>query len=72
MYLRHLQSVAYFSQVDIDFCLRKEVDEDCKSPSNPFGLKRGHGLPYGECQLLGEHVVNKNTPSIFGRGAKEE
>ena len=41
-------SVAFFSSVDIDKCLRKEVNLDCKTPSNPLGLKLGYGIPFGE------------------------
>ncbi|XP_059191026.1 DNA polymerase subunit gamma-1 [Centropristis striata] len=42
------QSVAFFSAVDIDQCLRKEVHMDCVTPSNPMGLERRYGLPPGE------------------------
>ncbi|GLD60228.1 DNA polymerase subunit gamma-1 [Lates japonicus] len=42
------QSVAFFSAVDIDQCLRKEVNMDCVTPSNPTGLERRYGLPPGE------------------------
>ncbi|XP_078007267.1 DNA polymerase subunit gamma-1 isoform X5 [Phascolarctos cinereus] len=42
------QSVAFFSAVDIDQCLRKEVIMDCKTPSNPTGLERRYGIPPGE------------------------
>nr|XP_046248913.1 DNA polymerase subunit gamma-1 [Scatophagus argus]XP_046248914.1 DNA polymerase subunit gamma-1 [Scatophagus argus]XP_046248916.1 DNA polymerase subunit gamma-1 [Scatophagus argus] len=42
------QSVAFFSSVDIDLCLRKEVTMDCVTPSNPTGLERRYGLPPGE------------------------
>ncbi|XP_042554436.1 DNA polymerase subunit gamma-1 [Dipodomys spectabilis] len=42
------QSVAFFSAVDIDQCLRKEVTMDCKTPSNPMGMERGYGVPQGE------------------------
>ncbi|TMS05173.1 DNA polymerase subunit gamma-1 [Larimichthys crocea] len=42
------QSVAFFSSVDIDQCLRKEVNMDCVTPSNPTGLERKYGLPAGE------------------------
>lgn len=42
------QSVAFFSSVDIDTCLRKEVDMDCLTPSNPHGLKIGYNIPLGE------------------------
>ncbi|XP_035800369.2 DNA polymerase subunit gamma-1 isoform X1 [Amphiprion ocellaris] len=42
------QSVAFFSAVDIDQCLRKEVNMDCVTPSNPTGLERRYGLAPGE------------------------
>ncbi|XP_030433904.1 DNA polymerase subunit gamma-1 isoform X1 [Gopherus evgoodei] len=42
------QSVAFFSAVDIDLCLRKEVTMDCLTPSNPSGLERRYGIPPGE------------------------
>ncbi|XP_072290474.1 DNA polymerase subunit gamma-1 isoform X2 [Eucyclogobius newberryi] len=42
------QSVAFFSAVDIDQCLRKEVTMDCVTPSNPIGLERRYNLAQGE------------------------
>ncbi|KAM3870691.1 DNA polymerase subunit gamma-1 [Diretmus argenteus] len=42
------QSVAFFSAVDIDQCLRKEVTMDCVTPSNATGLERRYNLPQGE------------------------
>ncbi|KAK3096547.1 hypothetical protein FSP39_001169 [Pinctada imbricata] len=42
------QSVAFFSAVDIDKCLRKEVHLDCSTPSNRYGMERGYGLPKGQ------------------------
>lgn len=42
------QSVAFFSTVDIDQCLRKEVTMDCKTPSNPTGMERRYGIPQGK------------------------
>lgn len=42
------QSVAFFSAVDIDQCLRKEVTMDCTTPSNPTGLERRYGIAQGE------------------------
>lgn len=42
------QSVAFFSSVDIDECLRKEVTMDCMTPSNPAGMERRYGIPPGE------------------------
>ncbi|XP_033097016.1 DNA polymerase subunit gamma-1-like [Anneissia japonica] len=42
------QSVAFFSAVDIDTVLRKEVTMDCKTPSNPHGLQKGYGISLGK------------------------
>ena len=39
---------AFFSSVDIDTVLRKEPNSDCITPSNPLGLEKGHGVPFGE------------------------
>lgn len=41
-------SVAFFSSIEIDQCLRKDVHQDCKTPSNPLGLAKGYGVPAGE------------------------
>ena len=38
------QCVAFFSGVDIDTCLRKETHLDCKTPSNPAGLRTTYNL----------------------------
>jgi DNA polymerase gamma 1 len=38
------QSCAFFSCVDIDFVLRKEVDFDCITPSNPNPIPPGESL----------------------------
>ncbi|XP_053406122.1 DNA polymerase subunit gamma-1-like [Mercenaria mercenaria] len=40
-------SVAFFSAIDIDQCLRKEVNLDCVTPSNPHGLEKGYQIPQG-------------------------
>ncbi|XP_032088939.1 DNA polymerase subunit gamma-1 [Thamnophis elegans] len=42
------QSVAFFSAVDIDHCLRKEATMDCVTPSNPGGLEHNYNIPQGE------------------------
>nr|CAH7752987.1 unnamed protein product [Callosobruchus chinensis] len=42
------QSVAFFSSVEVDKVLRKESKQDCVTPSNPHGLKRGYGIDNGE------------------------
>lgn len=52
------QSVAFFSSIDIDTVLRKEIDMDCKTPSNPYGLKMGYGVPVGESLNIYE-VLNR-------------
>ncbi|XP_060083102.1 DNA polymerase subunit gamma-1-like [Ylistrum balloti] len=42
------RSVAFFSAVDIDTCMRKEVMLDCRTPSNPQGMEMGYGVMNGE------------------------
>ncbi|NXP70989.1 DPOG1 polymerase, partial [Ramphastos sulfuratus] len=42
------QSVAFFSAVDVDQCLRKEVTMNCVTPSNPSGMEKKYGIPQGE------------------------
>ncbi|NWR69725.1 DPOG1 polymerase, partial [Centropus unirufus] len=42
------QSVAFFSAVDVDHCLRKEVTMNCVTPSNPSGMEKKYGIPQGE------------------------
>ncbi|KER31053.1 hypothetical protein T265_02616 [Opisthorchis viverrini] len=39
------ESVAFFSSVEIDTCLRKNPDDDCITPSNPDGLQKTYGIP---------------------------
>lgn len=57
------QSCAYFSAVDIDHVLRKEVDVDCVTPSHP------HKIPHGESldiqQLLDKNQEAYLDPSII-------
>ncbi|XP_067935036.1 DNA polymerase subunit gamma-1-like [Watersipora subatra] len=42
------QSVAFFSGVDLDKCLRKEATMDCKTPSNMHGMLGSCQIPPGE------------------------
>lgn len=56
-------SVAFFSSVDIDKCLRKEVDMDCKSPSNPHGLKETYNIPAGESLDI-KKILKRYTYSV--------
>jgi len=54
------QSVAFFSSIDIDKVIRKEVTMDCKTPSNPQGLKIGHGIVPGEALDIYEVLKKTN------------
>ncbi|KAL4867572.1 hypothetical protein BDV12DRAFT_171208 [Aspergillus spectabilis] len=56
------QSCAYFSQVDIDHVLRKEVDMDCITPSHPHKIPHGETLDIG--QLLKMNEKARLDPSI--------
>jgi len=53
------QSVAFFSSIDIDQVLRKEVDMDCITPSNPYGLFEEYNIPQGES--LDIYAILKKT-----------
>ncbi|MCJ1314006.1 DNA-directed DNA polymerase gamma mip1 [Agyrium rufum] len=48
------QSCAFFSAVDIDKVLRKEVDMDCITPSNPIKIPHGESLGITQLQEMGE------------------
>ncbi|XP_043253426.1 DNA polymerase subunit gamma-1, mitochondrial [Colletes gigas] len=41
-------SVAFFTSVEVDTVLRKESRDDCKTPSNVYGLTNGYEIPPGE------------------------
>ena len=58
------QSVAFFSAVDLDTVLRKEVTMDCRTPSNPLGLKEGQGIPPGEA--LDIYAIIQRTNGRLG------
>ncbi|KAK3302448.1 DNA polymerase family A-domain-containing protein [Chaetomium strumarium] len=57
------QSCAFFSAVDIDRVLRKEVDMDCVTPSNPVPIPPGESidihalLAKGDAARLDESIV---------------
>ncbi|OON18699.1 DNA-directed DNA polymerase, partial [Opisthorchis viverrini] len=53
------ESVAFFSSVEIDTCLRKNPDDDCITPSNPDGLQKTYGIPSG--QSLTIHEILQRT-----------
>lgn len=50
------QSVAFFSSVEVDKILRKEANDDCVTPSNPHGMKKGYGIPAGESLNIYETI----------------
>ncbi|KAJ0425432.1 DNA polymerase family A-domain-containing protein [Aspergillus carlsbadensis] len=63
------QSCAYFSQVDIDHVLRKEVDMDCVTPSHPQKIPHGESLDIvqllnkGDKARLDHSIVPISPPS---------
>ncbi|KAK2754537.1 DNA-directed DNA polymerase gamma mip1 [Arachnomyces sp. PD_36] len=56
------QSCAYFSAIDVDHVLRKEVDMDCITPSNPNKIPPGESLDIN--QLLEKGSEAFLDPSI--------
>ncbi|OLN81821.1 DNA polymerase gamma, mitochondrial [Colletotrichum chlorophyti] len=56
------QSVAYFSAVDIDHVLRKEVDMDCVTPSHKTPIPHGESLDI--TALLAKGAKARLDPSI--------
>jgi len=59
------KSVAFFSSVDIDKVLRKEVNMDCQTPSNPHGLKLGYTIPFGESYDI--HAILEKTKGSLSK-----
>ena len=66
------QSCAYFSAVDIDHVLRKEVDMDCVTPSHPQPISPGESLTMiqllekGAVSLLDPQIQPHNPPQLDG------
>jgi DNA polymerase gamma 1 len=64
------QAVAYFSAVDVDFVLRKEVDLECVTPSHPKKIGPGESLDIvkllekGEKAKLDETVIPVDPPQL--------
>ena len=67
------QSCAFFSSVDIDHVLRKEVDMDCVTPSHPNKIPHGESLDItqllakGDDACLDPDVVPKGGPIDLAR-----
>jgi DNA polymerase gamma 1 len=59
------QSCAFFSAVDVDHILRKEVDMDCVTPSNPIAEKPGESL-----DVLA--LLEKGHEALLGKGKELE
>jgi len=66
------QSCAYFSAVDIDHVLRKEVDMDCVTPSHPTKIPHGQSidivqlLAKGPAALLDSSIKSTDSPKLEG------
>lgn len=64
------QSCAYFSAVDIDHVLRKEVDMDCVTPSHPDKIAHGESLDIfallekGDEARLDPTIVPLDAPQV--------
>ncbi|KAG4029156.1 hypothetical protein MFRU_017g00920 [Monilinia fructicola] len=63
------QSCAYFSAVDIDHVLRKEVDMDCITPSNSTPIPHGESIDIEQLLLqpsaqLDPNIVPTNPPNL--------
>lgn len=56
------QSCAYFSAIDVDHVLRKEVDMECITPSNPNPIPPGESLDIGT--LLEKGDLARLDPNI--------
>ncbi|VDL28532.1 unnamed protein product [Hymenolepis diminuta] len=65
------ESVAYFSSVEIDTCLRKDPLNDCKTPSNPEGLETTYGIKKGESLTVSE-IIERTGGSMKPFDDKEE
>lgn len=59
-------SIAFFSSVDIDRVIRKEVNLDCCTLSNPHGLRIGYNIPFGE-SLTMDDILNKQEVAEISR-----
>ncbi|KAJ7583649.1 gamma DNA-directed DNA polymerase [Mycena floridula] len=56
------QGVAFFSAVDVDHVLRKEVDMNCVTPSQP------NAIPPGESMDIGQILSKTNGGSLMPNG----
>ncbi|XP_025829079.1 DNA polymerase subunit gamma-1, mitochondrial isoform X1 [Agrilus planipennis] len=66
------QSVAFFSSVEVDSVLRKDSKQDCRTPSNPHGLQKGYGIPFGESLDIYEAIKKANGHSEWWKDMKSD
>lgn len=68
------QGVAFFSAVDIDHVLRKEVDMPCVTPSQPVPIPSGESLDIAKvlAKTNGGTLVPDGSPMPTGRPQPEE
>ena len=59
------QGVAFFSAVDVDFVLRKEVDLPCITPSQPISIPPGESLNI-------KQILEKTSGSLWSEGRPME
>ncbi|CAH8834474.1 unnamed protein product [Trichobilharzia szidati] len=57
------ESVAFFSSVEVDTCIRKEAKDDCVTPSNSNGIHKSYGIPPGQ-SLTMEEILERTGGSM--------
>ncbi|KAH8849567.1 DNA polymerase subunit gamma-1 [Schistosoma japonicum] len=57
------ESVAFFSSVEVDTCIRKESKDDCITPSNSDGLQKGYGISPGQSITI-QDILDKTGGSM--------
>ncbi|CAH8443149.1 unnamed protein product [Schistosoma rodhaini] len=57
------ESVAFFSSVEVDTCIRKEAKDDCVTPSNSSGLQNGYGVSPGQ-SLTMQDILDRTGGSM--------
>jgi len=52
--MSHISDPRPKKRAEVDTVLRKEAAMDCKTPSNPLGLSKGHNIPHGKSKSTHE------------------
>lgn len=58
------EGVAWFEEIDYDFCLRKESNQPCVTPSQPEGLPLGRAVVIRELIEKGVTLDKSKTPAL--------